>query len=235
MSKKRELRAVDELGKVIKFNDCLPIIEIETSKSGIWPTTYLLICLVDYKSGERKQNTFNTQQTLSQTGSPICCVFKNIFNLAKRSNGQVQRLFNELCHISRIHKILLFLMPAYIYSLFCFLIPHIHLQIYVAPNTIIYASSTHLHSAIHGFRIHFHYSFNSVIYSNCAVELSPPLHKPTPFLMSTRQYTPQYEDSVKLIIKRNVCEMLNILWVFLFTIIFKVQWILKCLFIFYIL
>jgi hypothetical protein len=35
MSKKRELRAVDELGKVIKFNDCLPIIEIETSKSGI--------------------------------------------------------------------------------------------------------------------------------------------------------------------------------------------------------
>ena len=44
-----------------RFSECLPNFEIETARADVESTTCLLICLVNYISGERKQDTFNTQ------------------------------------------------------------------------------------------------------------------------------------------------------------------------------
>jgi len=48
-------------------------------------TTYLLTCYVDYISEERKQDTFNTQQNITQTGNSKRDFFLKIyFNLKNK-------------------------------------------------------------------------------------------------------------------------------------------------------
>jgi hypothetical protein len=49
------------IGKMIEFSDCESRFEHETSGKGVWAKTYLSICMLDYISGERKQDTFNTR------------------------------------------------------------------------------------------------------------------------------------------------------------------------------
>jgi hypothetical protein len=44
-------------------------------------TTFLLYFLVDFISVERKQDTFNTQQIIIQTGRAKCCLFRNALKL----------------------------------------------------------------------------------------------------------------------------------------------------------
>jgi hypothetical protein len=60
-----------------------------------------------------------------------------------------------------------------------------------------------------------------------AVDLSKvyiPSRKPTPVLKSTRQYAPQYLNWFILIIKRKVCETLNVMWEILFYFVLMDQW-----------
>jgi len=53
--------AVDELGKLINIFEYLSIHASETLNADVWANTYLLYCLLDYVSKERKQDTFNIQ------------------------------------------------------------------------------------------------------------------------------------------------------------------------------
>ena len=61
MLEERRLYGVDELGKVIVFVIYVWRQAPETFRAKLGPTTYVLICLVDYISEERKQYTFNKQ------------------------------------------------------------------------------------------------------------------------------------------------------------------------------
>ena len=75
---KRWPRAFYELGKLIESSECLSKFVPETSSTGVWATTYLLICLVDYISSERKQDTYNTQYNVSQKRIAKCYLFKGV-------------------------------------------------------------------------------------------------------------------------------------------------------------
>ena len=61
MFEERWLYGVDELGKVKELVKYMSRQAPETFRAILGPTTYVLICLVDYISEERKQYTFNTQ------------------------------------------------------------------------------------------------------------------------------------------------------------------------------
>jgi hypothetical protein len=54
------------IGKMIEFSDCESRFEHETSGKVVWSTTYLSICMLDYISGERKQDTLNTQWNINK-------------------------------------------------------------------------------------------------------------------------------------------------------------------------
>ena len=136
-------------------------------------------------------------------------------------------MFNILCHINRIHKILLFLKPAYFYSLSIFFQTQISLQLNVTPHTIFNTPSTPLHPAIFTVHIHFLNLFNTMLHSNerCGAKQSlHPFTKPTTVLRSTRQYPHQYVDWVKFNTKRNACEIFNVIWEILFSNFFVDHW-----------
>ena len=85
-------------------------------------------------------------------------------------------MLNILYHINRIHKILIFLMSAQVYSLFSFLIPQISLNIYATPQTNFKAPSTPPLPALHTIHISFHYPFNPVLESNESCGAKKSLH-----------------------------------------------------------
>jgi hypothetical protein len=125
-------------------------------------------------------------------------------------------LFNILCNINRIHKILLLLCLRYVYSLFSFLVPHISLESWVTyihllllhqPSPLCYTQSLYPRSD-------FVHPYN--VYINERGELSKfsiASQRPNPVVSSTRQYCLHpYLSWVKLIIKRKVYEILNDCW-----------------------
>jgi hypothetical protein len=74
---KRWFAAVDVPGKVKDVVKSVSRYAPETFSAKFWTTTYLLTYLVGYINEERKQDTFNVQQSVTQTGSPKYCLFKN--------------------------------------------------------------------------------------------------------------------------------------------------------------
>jgi hypothetical protein len=122
-------------------------------------------------------------------------------------------LFNILCYQNRIHKIFLFLMSSYVYSLFSFLSQNQTRELRYS-HILLNAPLTPLLPVIHTVLFQFLNLFYPITLSKerCGDKrVSSPSQNRNPGLCLTRQFALQYLGWVILMIKRSLFKTLNCL------------------------
>ena len=71
------------MGKLIDVVEYLLKYTSETLRANVWATTYIFICLVDYISEERKQDTVNINKNITQQEGQSVVFFKNALKWKK--------------------------------------------------------------------------------------------------------------------------------------------------------
>jgi hypothetical protein len=66
---KRQLQAFGEKGTPLEFSDSQSRFEPETSRTGFWTATYLLICMIDHTSRDRKQGILNKKLDMNENAA----------------------------------------------------------------------------------------------------------------------------------------------------------------------